>query len=272
MLPESSILTGKWRAKLAYRRIFQAVVQVYPDMETLSHAAAELFVRQADSALKKRGKFSVALSGGQTPRRTYEVLAQPHFQDRVSWPQVHVFWGDERCVPLADPNSNFNLAWQALLKHVPVPEEQIHPLYCMASTKEAAQDYEAQLRLFFSGQKPRFDLCFLGLGVDGHTASLFPGTVATQEQESWTAYVPLPRPQTDRITLTVPLLNQARMVVFLVAGKDKARVLQQVLAGPSDMPPLPAQLIAPWDGELVWLVDEEAAVFNSQISFSLPTV
>jgi len=239
-------------------------VRVYPDREMLSHAAAEFFVRQAGLAVRTRGRFSVALSGGQTPRRTYELLAHPQYRDRVSWPQVHVFWGDERCVPPEDPRSNHRLAWQTLLKDVPVPEKQIHPIKCATSSEKAAQEYEALLRFFFAGQKPGFDLCFLGLGADGHTASLFPGTGAAREQKSWTAAVPLHGPEPHRVTLTLLLINQARMVVFLVAGKDKALVLQEVLAGPSDPPPLPAQLIAPWDGELFWLVDEEAAVLMKE--------
>jgi 6-phosphogluconolactonase len=226
----------------------------------LSRAAAELFVRQANLADRAQGRFSVALSGGQTPRRTYELLAQPDYRDRVAWTRVHVFWGDERCVPLEDHRNNARLARQTLLKHVPIPEEQIYPIKSAISSEKAAQEYEALLRLFFAGQTPRFDLIFLGLGADGHTASLFPGTAAACEQKSWTTTVPRHGLDPDRVTLTLPLINQARAVVFLVAGKDKALVLKKVLSGYSDLPPLPAQLINPGDGELYWLVDDGAAV------------
>lgn len=239
-------------------------VRVFPDIEMLSRAAAEFFVRQANLAVKARGRFSVALSGGQTPSRTYELLAQPDYRDRVAWTRVHVFWGDERCVPPEDPRNNARLARQALLQHVPIPEKQIYPIKCAISSEKAAREYEARLRLFFAGQPPRIDLIFLGLGADGHTASLFPGAAAANEQESWTAAVPRPGQDLDRVTLTLPLINQARTVVFLVAGKDKASILKKVLSGDSDLPPLPAQLINPGDGELYWLVDDEAAVLINE--------
>jgi 6-phosphogluconolactonase len=235
------------------------VIQVYPDLESLSRAAAELLVMQANQAVAARGRFSVALSGGSTPRRTYELLAAPPLKGQAPWDRVHVFWGDERCVPLDDPRSNARLAQAAWLDHVPIPKDQIHPLDCSQAPAAAARHYEAQLRKFFAGRPPRLDLVLLGLGDNGHTASLFPGTPALEEKARWAAAVSLARPDLDRVTLTAPLINQAARVVFLVAGKSKAEVLQEVLHGPRDPGRLPAQLIQPQTGDLLWLVDLAAA-------------
>ena len=152
------------------------MIEVYPDLESLSRAAAALLVKQANLAVAARGRFSVALSGGATPRRTYELLAAPPLVDQAPWDRVHVFWGDERCVPLNDSRSNARLAKEAWLDRVPIPADQIHPLNCAHDPAAAARQYEAQLREFFAGQPPILDLVLLGLGEDGHTASLFPGT------------------------------------------------------------------------------------------------
>ena len=165
------------------------MIEVYPDLESLSRAAAALLVRQANLAVAARGRFSVALAGGATPRRTYELLAAPPLADRAPWDRVHVFWGDERCVPLTDPRSNARLAKEAWLDRVPIPGHQIHPLNCALDPAAAARQYEAQLREFFAGQPPILDLVLLGLGDDGHTASLFPGTTVLAETERWAAAV-----------------------------------------------------------------------------------
>ena len=153
-----------------------SMIQVYPDLESLSRAAADLLVMQAHLAVAARGRFSVALSGGATPRRTYELLAAPPLKDQAPWDRVHVFWGDERGVPRNDPRSNARMAREAWLDHVPIPKDQIHPLDCADDPATAARQYEAELRQFFAGGPPRLDLVLLGLGDDGHTASLFPGT------------------------------------------------------------------------------------------------
>ena len=235
------------------------MIEVYPDLESLSRAAAALLVRQANLAVAARGRFSVALAGGATPRRTYELLAAPPLTDQAPWDRVHVFWGDERCVPGNDSRSNARLAKEAWLDHVPIPGNQIHPMNCAADPAAAARQYEAQLREFFAGQPPRLDLILLGLGEDGHTASLFPGTAVLKEGERWAAAVYLAEADLYRVTLTAPLINQAALVAFLVAGQSKAGVLREVLHGPSDPERLPAQLIRPQNGELVWLTDLAAA-------------
>jgi len=236
------------------------VLWIYPDLESLSHAAADLFIRQAKECVQARGRFSVALSGGRTPRRTYELLAQPPYRDRIDWPRMVVFWGDERCVPSNDPRSNARLAREALLDHVPIPAAQINPILCQASPEEGAKGYEALLRNFFQNGPPTLDLIFLGLGADGHTASLFPGSPALKEQTRWVAAVFREEETLGRVTLTPPFINQARAVAFLVAGADKAETLRHILQPPPDAFPLPARLINPASGQLHWLVDRAAAM------------
>jgi 6-phosphogluconolactonase len=240
------------------------MIWIYADLESLSHAAAGIFVQQARQAVQAHGRFSVALSGGHTPRRTYELLAQPPFRDRVAWTQVHIFWGDERCVPPDHPRSNERMVRQALLDHVPIPPAQIHPIRCVQAPSEAAEQYEALLQEFYGDQPPSFDLIFLGLGDDGHTASLFPETPVLREQERWVSAVQVPGQEFDRVTLTAPLINQAALVTFLVVGIAKAGGLRAVLEGPSDPHRLPAQLIQPMQGELQWLVDQEASSLVSR--------
>ncbi len=235
------------------------MMQVYPDLEALSRAAAEIFVAEAREAAAKRGRFAVALSGGSTPKRTYELLASPLCRGLVPWRQVHAFWGDERCVPPDDPRSNYRMTREALLDHVPLPPGQVHRIRGELPPAEGAADYEAVLRQFFGGKRPRFDLNFLGLGTNGHTASLFPGTPVLDEVQRWAAEVYVAELDMWRVTLTVPVLNEAAVTAFLVAGADKAAVLKEVRAGPRDPRRLPAQLIRPRDGQLLWLADRAAA-------------
>jgi len=230
---------------------------IFPDLETLSRAAAALFVRQARRAVQRAGRFIVALAGGQTPRRTYEWLAHPGCREAVPWEAVYVFWGDERCVPLSDPRSNAGMAWEALLRHVPIPPDHIHPIEGAGDPEAAAARYEALLRRFFGEAPPRFDLILLGLGEDGHTASLFPFHPALDEPTRWVAAVDAADP--PRVTLTFPILNQARRVVFLVSGANKAAILHAVLREPPDPHRRPAQGVRPGPGRLLWLADRAAA-------------
>jgi 6-phosphogluconolactonase len=235
------------------------LIRIYPDGETLSRAAADLFVHRAEEAVAAQGAFTVALSGGDTPRRTYELLAEPAFAERVAWPRVHVFWGDERCVPLDDSRSNARMARQVWLDRVPLPTAQIHALSCHPSPESGAAGYERQLRAFFKGRPPRFDLVFLGLGENGHTASLFPRSSALAEQVRWAVAVYVPEQDLYRVTLTPVILNEAVLIAFLVIGAAKARVLKEVRDGPLDPERLPAQLIQPREGQLLWLADRKAA-------------
>ncbi len=235
------------------------MIKVYPDLESLSRAAAALLVEQANLAVAARGRFSVALSGGNTPRRTYELLASLPFKEQAPWHRMHIFWGDERCVPLDDPRSNARMAKEAWLDHVSIPEGQIHFLNCATVPAEGARQYEAQLRQFFAGRPPRLDLVLLGLGDNGHTASLFPGTPVLKETERWASEVYVAEQDLYRVTLTAPFINQAALVTFLVAGAAKAEVLRDILHGPRDPDRLPAQLIALQAGEVLWLTDLKAA-------------
>ncbi len=235
------------------------MMRVFSDPEALSQGAAEFFVEQADAAIRKRGRFVLALAGGRTPERTYSLLARPPFRRQVNWSRVHVFWGDERCVPPDDPRSNARMAQTLLLDHVPVPSCQIHPMICRQSPREEAKRYEALLRDFFSESPPCFDLIFLGLGENGHTASLFPQTEVLREQKRWVAELYVAEQDLYRITLTARIINRAASVVFLVAGAEKAEVLQAVTGGRQDPMRLPAQLIRLRDGGLHWFVDQAAA-------------
>lgn len=234
------------------------MIQVYSDAEEMSRAAAAIFVDSARRAARAQGRFSVALSGGSTPRRCYELLAAVPLSEQVPWENVHVFWGDERCVPATDSRSNLLMARQSLLNHVPVPGSAIHPMACAGDPESAAVAYERTLLDHFGAAPPRFDLVLLGLGTDGHTASLFPGGDALDEIERWVVPAQLPGQDFRRLTLTLPLLNQAHQVLFLVAGADKAEILARIFDPSAEAKPLPARRIAPPGGSVLWLVDQAA--------------
>lgn len=239
-----------------------ANVTVYPDLAGLCQATAEFWVQRAAKAVATHGSFAVALTGGSTPRGLYELLATPGWRSQIEWPRWHVFWGDDRFVPPHDPNSNYGLARTTLLDRVPIPLTQVHPISTDAANPEqAAAAYEDDLRTFFAlapGDWPRFDLVLLGMGADGHVASLFPGNASLQERQRLVVASPpgpLP-PPVPRVTLTLPVLNAARAVAFLVAGAEKAEPLRAALRGDEQ---LPAARIKPTAGELHWFVDAAAA-------------
>lgn len=236
-------------------------LQVYRDAEQLANAAAQLFLDVARESIKARGRFRVALSGGSTPRHVYELLATPPFSSRVDWNCVDLFWGDERYVPPADPDSNYRMTAEALLRHVPVPLENVRRVPTEISPPSAAAGaYEEKIRRCFRGTAsvPQFDLIYLGLGTNGHTASLFPHSATLKETSRLVLADFVAEVDTWRITMTVPLLNRGRAVAFLVEGSQKAQVLREVLLGPRDPESLPAQLIKP-EGKLFWMVDRAAA-------------
>lgn len=235
------------------------MIRVYNDLEALSQAAAELFTLQSRQASMVCGRFSVALSGGETPRRMYELLATPTYSERIHWNEVHVFWSDERCVPEDDPRNNSLMARQTLLNHVPIPPANIHTICCDTSPQQAAQEYERELRQYFSTSNPNFHLVLLGLGANGHVASLFPHTQVLNEKERWVSEVYVEKLGMYRVTFTAPFINQASQVVFLVSGGDKAQVLEDVLEGPYQPSELPAQLIRPDGKHPNWLVDKAAS-------------
>ncbi len=238
-----------------------ADLDIYNDAEQLARRAAELLVSLSASAIQARGRFRVALSGGGTPRRVYDLLATEEFSQRVDWQDVDFFWGDERYVPADDRDSNYRMAAEALLRHIPVPTANIHRVRTEISPPAAAASaYEIEVRRSFQCPStiPRFDLIFLGIGTNGHTASLFPHSAASSEQSRLVVADFVAEVGMWRITMTAPLLNRGRTVAFLVESKQKAGVVREILLGPSDPERLPAQRIAP-EGKLLWMLDEAAA-------------
>ncbi|MEP6993078.1 MAG: 6-phosphogluconolactonase [Acidobacteriota bacterium] len=238
---------------------------IVEDAEALALAAAEVFSRQARESVAVRGRFTVALAGGSTPRLLYARLTDPAapFLAQIPWSQVHVFWGDERHVPPDDPQSNYWLAREQLLSRAPIPAGNLHRIEAeRPDAKDAAAAYEAELIRFFSlspGQAPRLDLVLLGMGTDGHTASLFPGSDALEVRDALVAAPWIAKFSSYRITLTLPVFNASAAVQFLVSGKDKAETLRAVFDPKSPPDAFPCQRISPANGRLTWLVDRAAA-------------
>jgi 6-phosphogluconolactonase len=236
-------------------------VRVFPDLEALSVEAAREIVRIARESIAARGRFSIALSGGNTPKRTHQLLAERH-RGEIDWSKTDVVFGDERFVPHTDPRSNYKMARETLLDPAGVGPERVHPVPTDAPTpRDGANRYERTLRDVFSasGAWPLIDLVLLGMGPDGHTASLFPASSALGERNRWAIDVDAPttvQPAVPRITLTLPVLNSARNVLFLVAGQDKRPVLVEILKGAASAARYPAALVAP--SESVWLVEQIA--------------
>jgi 6-phosphogluconolactonase len=240
-----------------------AAVQIFANADALLDAAAEFVTAQAVASIAARGRFVLALAGGSTPRGLYQRLARAPWRDLVDWPRVHVVWGDERCVPPTDPASNYRAAREALLDHVPVPPAQVHRLRGEDVPDSAAFHYETELRATLDAGAPgapgALDLVLLGLGTDGHTASLFPGMPSGRLITRWVVAEHVDTSRGWRLTLTPPIINAARSVLFLVAGDDKAPALAAVLEGPARPSALPAQRIAGGSGHVTWMVDRPAA-------------
>jgi 6-phosphogluconolactonase len=234
-------------------------VEVFPDRHVAALAVAQSFAQAAREAVAARGRFSVALSGGTAPREAYAVLAEEPFRSQVPWDRVHLFWGDERCVPPLHPRSNFGMAWRAFAGKVPVPTGNMHRMRGELPAREGAEAYARELEAFFGPGIPRFDLVHLGVGEDGHTASLFPYTDTLFVRDRAVAPARFPADGEPRITLTVAALNAAARVEVLALGAGKAAVVRAVARGPLDPVRFPAQLVRPSDGALVWMLDREAA-------------
>lgn len=237
-------------------------VQVSENYEALCRIGAEHFVQTVLAAVTQHGVASVALSGGNTPRGLYALLATEPYSKRVPWDKVHVFWGDERCVPPDSAESNYRMAHEALLSHVPIPPQNLMRMQGEAADRvQAARDYEAQIRAFFKQPSgtPAFDLIHLGMGDDGHTASLFPHTAGLAEAQALVVSNHVDKLNADRLTFTYPLLNAAANVVFLVSGEGKTAVLKTVLEGPYDPAEHPSEGVQPTTGILTWLLDKAAA-------------
>ncbi len=236
-------------------------VVIVPDVNALAVGAASRFTAIAEERIAQTDRFSVALSGGSTPKVLYRLLTQLPYRDTIDWRRVHVFWGDERSVPPDAAESNYRMARETLLIHVPIPVDQIHRIQGEVDPEEAATRYEQDLIRFFGllpGELPEFDLILLGIGADGHTASLFPATVALDENDRLVVANPVDTLETVRITFTIPVLTEATNVMVLAAGADKAVAVQRALEGPYEPIQTPAQVLRTAVGTVTWLLDEAA--------------
>ena len=234
-------------------------LHIHPTTEATLHDLADYFVARAGEAIAARSRFAVALSGGSSPKKLYELLASPAYRDQVAWPQVYFFFGDERNVPRTDPQSNYLMAKTALLAPLNIADDHVFALRTELAPAEAAADYSAEITRFFNPKPTRFDLILLGLGDNSHTASLFPRTEVLRTTVAEVQAVFVPEINMYRLTFTAPLINQARAVAFLVFGADKAAAVRRVRQGPRNFDEFPAQLIAPSAGEREWFLDEAAA-------------
>ena len=235
-------------------------IYIFKDIEELSRTAAMLFGEQAAQSVAERNRFLVALSGGSTPTRLFQLLATD-FREKVNWNKVHVFWADERCVPPEDPQNSYGQAWNILLSRVPIPSSNIHRVKGELGPAEAAKDYSLTLKQFASPplEWPRFDLVYLGLGEDGHTASLFPGSSVEGSEPVLPVTVHYQDRPANRVTLTPIVFNNAYMVAFMATGEKKADTFAEVSGGRRNPELYPAQRIQPTEGRLIWLVDEAMA-------------
>ena len=233
-------------------------IDISADGEALAYRVAQWIT---DLACHAGGRFSVALSGGSTPKRLYQILAAPPLRDVMPWDRVHWFWGDDRFVPWDDPNSNYGMTRAAVLEPAPVPPQNVHGIRFEGTPADAARTYEHELKSWYGADKldparPLFDVVLLGMGPDGHTASLFPGKPALDELSRWVTEVPVPglNPQVPRVTLTFPALASARSVAFVAAGADKKAMMDRALAGDWELPSARVKS----NGELIWFVDKAA--------------
>ncbi len=228
-------------------------------------AGVSIFIEAARDCVKDKGLFTVAISGGSTPRQMHRMLAEKAYISKIPWDKTHIFWVDERCVPRNDPASNYSTAKKDFLDRIPIPADQIHAMPGEVSPEDGALIYQAELISFFHSEKGKFpviDLIFLGAGKDGHTASLFPGDKALDEMERMVVAVKGGDPSVSRLTMTYAVLNRARRIVFLLYGKDKADIVNTIFEGPELQ--LPAQKIQPLNGTLTWILDRKAASLLSE--------
>jgi 6-phosphogluconolactonase len=241
-------------------RSMKPEIRISKDLEELSRAAAELFVEQASNSAAERDQFLVALNGGSTPNRLFQLLATEYYRN-VAWSKVHVFWGDERCVPPEDQGSSYGQARDRLLRHVPIPQANIHRVKGELDPVAASDDYSRVLKEFASPPLdwPRFDLVYLGMGEDGHTASLFPGSPVDVSEPTMPVTAQYQDRPANRVTLTPVVFNSARVIVFMATGEKKAQTFAEVLGGRYNPGLYPAQRIRPDPCTLIWLVDEAAA-------------
>ncbi len=240
-------------------------INIFPTPQALSEAAARHIIELAKYYIQKNGRFTVSLSGGSTPERLFKLLAQSPYIDQMPWQNTCFFWGDERCVPLDDERNNAYQAIKLLFSKVNIPANNIFRIPTHLPPQAAAAQYEQTIKDFFGNAKPRFDLTLLGMGDDGHTASLFPGTEVLHDTKHLVKEIYIDKVSMHRITMTAPFINQSHHIIFLVTGAGKAEILKTVLQDNHEPELYPAQLIQPVDGTLLWMVDEAAAALLQNI-------
>ncbi len=236
-------------------------IAIYPDIDTLSREAAQYIVRLASESIVMHGRFTIALSGGSTPRKLYSLLGSEPYRSQIDWALVEIFWSDERCVPPDSEDSNYRMARETLLSNIPIAAKQVHRMPADQPDRDvASQAYTLEMQgTFGTDGIPRFDLIQLGMGPEGHTASLFPHQPSLHEQQRLVMPVITPKPPPPRLTFTPPLLNAARHILFLVTGADKSDAVHAVLEGEYNPDEYPAQIVRPKDGEVTWMLDTAAA-------------
>lgn len=236
------------------------MLHIFPNAESVALEAAAFITQQIETVLQTRNRFTLALSGGSTPKRLHQLLAEAPYRDRIDWSKLHIFWGDERYVPLEDDRNNAKMAFDTLLNKVPVPAEQIHIMRTdFPNPEESALQYESVLHSYFDGEENSFDLLLLGMGDDGHTLSLFPGTEVIHETNKWCTAFFLKQQEMFRVTLTKTIANRSACILFLTTGAAKAPALKEVLEGAPNINTYPSQVIQPVNGTTHWMVDEAAA-------------
>jgi 6-phosphogluconolactonase len=234
-------------------------VFIAPSSQAWIDRSVDSILQAASGSIQQRGQFSLVLSGGSTPRPVYQALAQPGKAGEIDWYRTHIFWGDERAVPPGHPDSNYRMAKQALLDHVSLPPENIYRIHGEFHHQDSAKDYQGQIKNYFGNQEQRFDLVLLGLGADGHTASLFPESEALEENHLWAAANYAPSQQAWRITLTYPALLNSHQVIFLVKGSGKAEIVKRIIQDPQNSTQFPAAAVAAGHPNLTWVLDQDAA-------------
>ncbi|MHC4268520.1 MAG: 6-phosphogluconolactonase [Planctomycetota bacterium] len=235
-------------------------IHIYPNKEKLVAATTERVVGSIEKVIKENGLCNMALAGGNTPGGVYSMLAANPYQDRLDWSRLHLFWGDERMVSPEHQDSNFRMVRETLLDHVAIPDDNVHRIHGEIAPEQAAEEYASLLNDHFKTNLPGFDIILLGLGEDGHTASLFPETDAVEECEQHAVAVFVPRFDSWRVTLTLPVLNAAREIYFLVSGRSKSDIMQRIMSIKQPSKEFPATMVDPVNGELHWMLDSDAMI------------
>ena len=235
-----------------------SIIKIFNSPEEFQKGCTNYIVNIILECINSYGRCTIALSGGSTPKSIYKLLGSVEYLSRIPWENIYLFWGDERCVPPFDPDNNFKMVDETLTSKVPIPSQNIFRIHSEETPLEAANDYENTLRSFFSNNTfPSFDIMLLGLGEEGHTASLFPGSTAMDENQRWVVSTYVEKLKAYRITLTFPVINSAKHIIFLVAGSNKAEILKNIFA--DDQNNIPAKKVRPNNGKLTWLLDKDAA-------------